>query len=196
MMQSVLLGVSGASGSLYAKHFIESAAAIEGLELNIIFTKTAEQVWLHEIGVPYKDFIASLANSPACKASAVNLIENDNFHHKYASGSNKLDAMVVLPCSMGSLARIATGITADLIGRIADVQLKERRKLILVPRETPYNLIHLNNMTTLTQAGAIICPASPSFYTKPATLHDLCRSLAERVMNIAGIKDLSGEFKW
>lgn len=195
MKQSVVLGVSGASGALYAKKFIEIASTIEGLELGIIFTSTAEGVWLHEIGVSHKEFICQLSKTEGCKAN-VTLIDNSDFNHKYASGSNRLDALVILPCSMGSIGRIASGISADLIGRIADVQLKERRKMIVVPREMPYSSIHLRNMTLLTEAGAIISPASPSFYSNPTTLDELCLGFAERVMDIAGIKQISERYRW
>lgn len=195
MIKSVVLGISGASGAIYAKKFIELASTIEGLELHVIFTATAEGVWEHEAGISHKEFIDNLSLSQGCKAR-IELVDNSNFNHKYASGSNRLDSMVILPCSMGSLARIATGVSADLIGRIADVQLKERRRLVIVPREMPYSLIHLRNMTALTEAGAIICPASPSFYTKPASIEELSLGFAERIMDTAGIRGISERYRW
>lgn len=195
MIKSVVLGISGASGAIYAKKFIELASTIEGLELHLIFTATAEGVWEHETGISHKEFIDNLSLSQGCKAR-IELVDNSNFNHKYASGSNRLDSMVILPCSMGSLARIATGVSADLIGRIADVQLKERRRLVIVPREMPYSLIHLRNMTALTEAGAIICPASPSFYTKPASIEELSLGFAERIMDTAGIREISERYRW
>jgi 4-hydroxy-3-polyprenylbenzoate decarboxylase len=150
----VVIGVTGASGQIYASRMIEilkeiSAAAHDGaLEVDIVFTDTARQVFPHETGRPLPE----------------GLIPNDSYYNRNASGSNAPDALIIIPCTMGTLGRIAAGTSDDLICRIADVQLKERRTLIIVPRETPYSLIHLRNMTTLTQAGAIIAPASPAFY--------------------------------
>ena len=150
----VVIGVTGASGQIYAARMIEilrdiSAVAHDGsLEVDIIFTDTARQVFPHETGLPLPE----------------GLIPNDSYYNRNASGSNAPDALIIIPCTMGTLGRIAAGTSDDLICRIADVQLKERRTLIIVPRETPYSLIHLRNMTSLTEAGAIIAPASPAFY--------------------------------
>ena len=150
----VVIGVTGASGQIYASRMIEilkeiSAAAHDGaLEVDIVFTDTARQVYPHETGLPLPE----------------GLTPNDSYYNRNASGSNAPDALIIIPCTMGTLGRIAAGTSDDLICRIADVQLKERRTLIIVPRETPYSLIHLRNMTTLTEAGAIIAPASPAFY--------------------------------
>ena len=150
----VVIGVTGASGQIYASRMIEilkeiSAAHHEAaLEVDIVFTDTARQVFPHETGLPLPE----------------GLIPNDSYYNRNASGSNAPDALIIIPCTMGTLGRIAAGTSDDLICRIADVQLKERRTLIIVPRETPYSLIHLRNMTTLTEAGAIIAPASPAFY--------------------------------
>ena len=109
-----------------------------------------------------------------------------NFFAPMASGSAGYDAMIVCPCTMGTLGRIAAGVSSDLLTRAADVMLKERKKLILVPREAPFSLIHLNNMKLLTEAGAIICPASPSFYSKPATIEDVAMTVVDRVLALAG----------
>ncbi|HVE61068.1 MAG TPA: UbiX family flavin prenyltransferase, partial [Chitinophagaceae bacterium] len=112
----------------------------------------------------------------------------------FASGSAQYDAMIIIPCSMGTLARIAAGISNDLVTRGADVMLKERKKLVLVLRETPYNLIHIKNMKTVTLAGGIICPASPSFYSKPQTIEQAASTVVDRVLDLAGIKNES--FRW
>ena len=106
----------------------------------------------------------------------------------FASGSGDYDIMIIIPCSMGTLGRIAAGISNDLISRAADVVLKERRKLICVVRDTPYNLIHLRNMETITLAGGIICPATPSFYSKPKTIDEVASTVVDRVLDLAGIK--------
>ena len=105
----------------------------------------------------------------------------------FASGSGQYDIMIIVPCSMGTLGRIAGGISNDLITRAADVILKERRKLIAVVRDTPYNLIHIRNMETVTLAGGIICPATPSFYSKPTTLEDVAATVVDRVIDLAGL---------
>ena len=106
----------------------------------------------------------------------------------FASGSGDYNIMIIVPCSMGTLGRIAAGISGDLISRAADVVLKERRKLICVVRETPYNLIQLRNMESVTLAGGIICPATPSFYSKPKTIEELAATVIDRVLDLAGIK--------
>ena len=111
-----------------------------------------------------------------------------------ASGSSVNDTTIVCPCSMGTLARIASGISNDLTTRAADVILKERRKLILVTRDTPLSLIHINNMKTVTEAGGIICPASPSFYSNPKTFHDLAATIINRAIDLAGLEQTS--YRW
>lgn len=199
----IVLAITGASGAIYAKRAIEKMAESgcnedknipilnQSTELSVIFTQTAKEVFAHETGCNYEKFAAGYST-----VTNITFIDNSNFHYKYASGSNKLDCMIIIPCSMGSLSRIAQGLSTDLIGRIADVQLKERRPLILVPREAPYNLIHLRNMTTLTEAGANIIPASPSFYSLPKTMDNLIDSFVERVLDIAGICTLENKYKW
>jgi 4-hydroxy-3-polyprenylbenzoate decarboxylase len=121
--------------------------------------------------------------------------ERRDFLAPFASGSAKYETMIVCPCSMGLMARMATGLSDDLATRAADVILKERRRLILVPRDTPYSLIHLQNMQSLTQAGAIICPASPSFYSRPTTFEALAATVVDRVLDLAGF-DLSQTYRW
>ncbi len=112
----------------------------------------------------------------------------------FASGSAKFDTMIVVPCSMGTLGRIASGASDDLISRAADVILKERRRLILVVRDMPFNLIHIRNMQTVTEAGAIICPAIPSFYSKPKTMEELAMTVVNRVIDLIGLENES--FRW
>lgn len=118
----------------------------------------------------------------------------NDFNAPFASGSAKYESMIICPCSMGLLGRIANGISDDLTSRAADVMLKERRKLIIVPRETPYNLVHLRNMTLLTEAGAIICPATPSFYSKPQTLEQIVDTVVDRILDLAGIENQT--YRW
>jgi 4-hydroxy-3-polyprenylbenzoate decarboxylase len=120
--------------------------------------------------------------------------QKNDFNAPFASGSAQYNCMIVVPCSMGTLGRIASGISDDLVTRAADVILKERRKLILVARETPYNLIHIKNMETVTLAGAIICPATPSFYSRPSTIEEVAMTVVHRILDLAQLKNPS--FRW
>ena len=180
MKKKIVIAVTGASGSIYALQIInrlnESDLQKQIKEVNIIFSSNASDVWVHELGsfdeakIPFK------------------IYGKNDFNAPFASGSAGFDTMIIIPCSMGTLGRIAQGISNDLISRAADVILKERRKLILVTRETPLNLIHINNMKTITEAGGIICPATPSFYSKPQTINELAQTVIDRVLNLAGIE--------
>ena len=117
-----------------------------------------------------------------------------DFTAPFASGSARYDGMVIIPCSMGTLGRIASGISNDLITRGADVMLKERKKLVCVIRDTPYNLVHIRNMETVTMAGGIICPATPSFYSRPATIEAAATTVVDRVVDLIGLD--SSSFRW
>jgi 4-hydroxy-3-polyprenylbenzoate decarboxylase len=150
--------------------------------VSVVMTKNARTVWETELeNQSYKDL-------------PLDVFETDNFMAPFASGSARYDTMIIIPCSMGTIGRIAAGTSADLISRAADVILKERRKLICVIRDTPYNLIHIRNMETITLAGGIICPASPSFYSKPKTIEELASTVVDRVIDLAGF-DLKS-FRW
>jgi 4-hydroxy-3-polyprenylbenzoate decarboxylase len=145
-------------------------------------TDNAKQVWETELGDNnYNSF-------------SVKYFSTKDFTAPFASGSAKYDAMIIVPCSMGTMGRIASGISNDLITRGADVMLKERKKLILVIRDTPYNLVHIRNMETVTLAGGMICPASPSFYSKPQTIEQAAATVVDRVIDLAGF-DISS-FRW
>ena len=141
---------------------------------HVVFSTAAKQVWATEIGTNPKEI-----PFPVWDAR--------DFNAPFASGSAGFGAMVVIPCSMGGLARIAHGLSEDLIGRAADVMLKERRKLILVARDTPLSLIHLENMATVTRAGALVLPAAPSFYGRPQTIEDLLDTVVGRVLDHVGL---------
>jgi 4-hydroxy-3-polyprenylbenzoate decarboxylase len=183
-MRKIVVAITGASGSLYASLLIEKLLTIRSQweTVSIVMTRNARTVWETELGnQSYKGFL-------------LDLYETNDFTAPFASGSARYDTMIIIPCSMGSLGRIATGISSDLITRAADVILKERRKLICVIRDTPYNLIHIRNMETITLAGGIICPASPSFYSKPATIEDVTSTVVDRVIDLAGF-DLKS-FRW
>ena len=182
--KKIILAITGASGSAYAKLLMQEIDKLsEQLdEAGIVFSKTALKVWEHEL-------ISPPSVSPIFKQYAP-----DDFFSPIASGSSGFDTMIICPCSMGTLGRIANGISDDLITRSADVMLKERRNLILVPRETPYNLLHIRNMEKLLLAGALILPATPSFYSKPADVNELLMTVVERILVHAGFK--IDHFKW
>jgi 4-hydroxy-3-polyprenylbenzoate decarboxylase len=170
----VVVAVGGASGSVYAKRLLDALVPLAStVEVGLVFTQSGNEVWAHEIG-----------EVPAYPFKKYGLRD---FRAPFASGSAGWDAMVVIPCSTGGLARIAHGISDDLVGRAADVMMKERRKLVLVVRETPLSAIHLENMLTVTRAGAVVLPASPSFYSKPATLDSLLDTVVGRVLDQLGL---------
>lgn len=180
----VAIGVTGASGSIYADLLLKKIEANKSQvsDVGVVFSSNAKDVWKFELGNE------GFNNLPFAT------YDKNDFFAPFASGSAGYDALIICPCSMGTMGRIANGISDDLITRAADVMLKERRKLILVARDTPYNLVHLRNMTSLTEAGAIICPATPSFYSKPKTLEELALTVVDRVLDLVGIKQ--DTFRW
>jgi len=184
LKQKIIIGITGASGSIYGRLLLEKMGGLKDQieDCGVIFSVNAMDVWKYETGSFDADSIPFKIYDP-----------NDLFA-PMASGSAGYDVMIICPCTMGTLGRIASGVSGDLMTRAADVMLKERKKLILVPREAPYSLIHLNNMKLLTEAGAIICPASPSFYSKPATIEELAATVIDRVLTLAGFK--FGSFSW
>lgn len=183
-MKKIVIAITGASGSVYAKLLLSKLSLLKDQwsEVGVIMTKNAKQVWQTEL----KD--ETYNNYP------VKFYTADDFTAPFASGSGQYETMVIIPCSMGTLGRIATGISNDLITRSADVILKERRKLICVIRDTPYNLIHIRNMETVTLAGGIICPATPSFYSNPTTIEEVAATVVDRVLDLAGF-DIT-TFRW
>lgn len=180
----LIVGVTGASGAIYAKVLFDTLIKCKDNleEVAVLFSDNAKGVWNHELG-----------NSDYEKLPFT-FYKRDDFYSPIASGSAGYDAMIICPCSMGTLGRIASGVSNDLMTRAADVMLKERRKLVLVARETPLSLIHINNMKIVTEAGGIICPATPSFYSKPETLDQLAATVTNRALSLAGI-DMDG-FRW
>jgi len=180
----IILAITGASGSIYALKLLEKFNTLKTppSEIAVVFSDTAKEIWEFETGQRY------IPVPPA------KVFENNNFYAPFASGSSDYDTMIVCPASMGTMGRIANGVSDDLICRAADVMLKERRRLILVPRETPYNLIHIRNMESLTCAGAIICPATPSFYCKPITINDLVMTVVDRIISLSGFE--SDSYRW
>ena len=178
MKHKIVIAITGASGSAYAKLLIEKLSRYkEQLEdVGLVFSKNAKDVWRHEIGdESYNDL-------------PFTAYERTNYFAPFASGSAGYKTMIIVPCSMGTLGRIAHGISDDLITRAADVVLKERRRLICVTRDTPLNLIHIENMQKITQAGGIIAPAVPSFYSKPNSINEVLLTVVDRVLDLAGIE--------
>lgn len=172
----IIVAITGASGAIYARQCLENLIAHPAVErVALILSDNAEDV-LRAEGVTL----------PA--AECVERFSNSDMWASVASGSARWDAMIVVPASMGTVGRIASGISRTLIERAADVMLKERRRLVVVVRESPYSLIHLRNMTMLTEAGAIILPASPSFYFNPATVEELCLTTSLRALEMAGVE--------
>jgi 4-hydroxy-3-polyprenylbenzoate decarboxylase len=183
-MRKLVIAATGASGAVYCKGILDRLAHLKGQwdEVSLLMSDNAREVWTTELGdesynsYPYLNF------------------DRNDFNAPFASGSGKYDTMIIIPCSMGTLGRIAGGISNDLLTRAADVILKERRKLICVVRETPYNLVHIRNMETVTLAGGIICPATPSFYSRPQTIEQVAMTVVDRVLDLAGF-DIS-TYRW
>ena len=182
--RKIVLAITGASGSIYACKLLGRLHEIQApvQEIAVIFSDTGKEIWKSEIGSEFHN------------EGAAKMYDNKIYYAPFASGSSQYDTMIICPASMGTAGRIANGTSDDLIARTADVILKERRRLIIVPRETPYNLIHLENMKRLTLAGAIICPATPSFYSNPKTIDDLVMTVVDRIVDLAGFD--SNGFRW
>lgn len=184
MPNKIIVAITGASGAVYAKVLLDKLMLLKNQwhELSVVMSDNAKDVWQKEL------------NNNNYKNYAVNYFEKNDFAAPFASGSAKYNIMIVAPCSMGTLGRIANGISNDLVSRAADVILKEKRKLILMVRETPYNLVHLKNMETLTLSGAIICPATPSFYSHPKTVEDIAATVVDRILDLSGLDNNC--FRW
>lgn len=180
----VVVAITGASGAVYARSLLNKLSLLsDQIDIcNVVFSDYGRQVWKHELpednieNIPFRAY------------------DNSDFFVPFASGSAGFDTMLICPCTMGTMGKIASGFANDLISRSADVILKERKKLILVIREMPYNLIHINNMKSITEAGGIICPASPSFYSLPASMEQLTETVTNRVLGLAGFE--TGSFSW
>jgi flavin prenyltransferase len=184
VQQKIVVAITGASGSIYAKRLLTKLCLLKNqiAQISVVLTENAKSVWQTELGDDsYKNF-------------DVKYYTQQNFDAPFASGSGQYNTMIIVPCSMGTLGRIANGISNDLISRSADVILKERRKLICVARDTPYNLIHIRNMETITLAGGIICPATPSFYSLPKTIDEVADTVVDRIIDLAGLK--MDSYRW
>jgi 4-hydroxy-3-polyprenylbenzoate decarboxylase len=172
----IVVGVGGASGAPYAKRLLDFLARegpAAGVSVDLVFTTTGRQIWTHEIGsapdYPFRTW------------------KNQDLTAPFASGSSRYDAMCIVPCSAAGLARVAYGVSTDLVGRAADVMLKERKRLVLLLRETPISLVHARAIAQVVEAGAFVMPAAPSFYSRPATLDELVDTVVARVLDRLGI---------
>ena len=174
----IVLAITGASGAIYAKVLLDKLVTLKSQieSIGLVMSDNAKYVWKQELdNEDYRNY-------------NLNRFSKLDFSAPFASGSANYNIMIVCPASMGTIGRIANGISNDLTTRAADVVLKEKRKLILVARETPYNLIHIENMKKITSSGGIICPATPSFYSKPKNFEELAATVIDRVINLAEIK--------
>jgi 4-hydroxy-3-polyprenylbenzoate decarboxylase len=176
MKRKIVVGITGASGAPYARRLLAVLRDKAEIELGVCVSRTAQEVWALECGGDLRE----AAGGPVWATN--------DYKAPFASGSAGWQAMAVVPCSMGTAARIAHGISDTLLSRAADVMLKERRTLVVVPRETPLSLVHLENLTKLARAGAIVLPAMPSFYAKPETLDDAIDTVVGRVLDHLGVQ--------
>lgn len=182
--KKIIVAITGASGSVYTKVLLDKLVALQDQidAVGIVMSDNAKDVWKFELGNTSYDTLP------------FKMYDKNDFFAPFASGSAKYDSMVICPCSMGTMARIATGISNDLTTRAADVVLKERRKLILVTRDTPLSLIHIENMRTITLAGGIILPAAPSFYSKPQSFEELAATVVDRIIDQIGLTQ--NAYRW
>ncbi len=182
--KKVVVAIGGSSGSIYAKVLLDRLVHLQDQieKVGIVMSNNARFNWQFEL--ENTDF----------EQYPFEYFDKMNFMAPFASGSARYDTMIICPCSMGLLGRIAAGVSTDLITRAADVILKERRRLILVLRDTPYSLIHINNMKLVTEAGGVICPATPSFYSKPQTFEALAATVIDRVLDLSGFNLQT--FRW
>ena len=176
MGKRIVVGLTGASGSIYALNLINSLAALNW-QVELIMTSAGEKVLAYETGIARKDLPQN-----------INIHDNSNLFSALASGSFRTEGMVVVPCSMNTLGLMASGTGDHLLARAAQVMLKERRQLIVVPREMPYNIINLENMLRLARAGAVIMPASPGFYHQPREMQDLINHVVGKILDLLDIE--------
>lgn len=183
-MKKIIACITGASGSVYFLRLMSCLAQQEA-EVHIIASEQGEKVFAYETGLDFKEQVKRWSTGKA----TVLLEDNSNLFSSVASGSYRCDAMVILPCSMSTAAEIATGVTKTLLTRAADVMIKEQRKLVLVPRETPLSAIHLKNLYELSKLGVTILPAMPGFYNQPKSIEDIIDFIAGKAMDCMGLEN-------
>ena len=180
--KNIVVAVTAASGAIYARLTLEALLRSSDVgHIALIYSTHAAEV-------------AEFEDERMPEDERISVYRNDDMFAPPASGSAAFDAMIVVPCSAGTLGRIASGVSQTLIERAADVMLKERRPLVLALREAPYSLIHLRNMATVTECGAVVIPASPSFYSRPKSFEELCGTVVERILQHAGVE--SEHYEW
>ena len=194
--KNLTIAATGASGAIFLRHFLIAVDADERVEtVNFIASDSSLRVMAEELDLKGRSNLVSQLLGASAKSKKIDVQSNADIGANVASGSYPADAMVVLPCSVGTLARIANGVAAQLIERAADVTLKEKRPLVLCVRETPLNKIHIRNMYRAADAGATIFPLIPAFYYRPASLDEMAREFAYRVLAHLGLPQ-SGAFRW
>lgn len=180
--RKIVVAIGGSSGAIYAKLLMDHLATLPDLVVGVVMSSNAVTNWELEIGPWQQD------------AYPFDFYGKQDFYAPFASGSAQYDTMIVCPSSMGLLARITHGISNDLMTRAADVILKENRRLIIVPREAPYSLLHLRNMAALAEVGAIVCPATPSYYSAPKTVEEVAMTVVSRIIDLAGLDQKT--YRW
>ena len=201
--QIVTVGVTGASGAILAQKALQLLEADPRVaRVHLVITEAGRRLFAEELGISWSEpaqllgrILSSSTGTPRSAGTKIEILSNEDVGASIASGSYEVDAMTVIPCSMSTLAAIANGTSDDLVSRAADVMLKERRKLVLCIRDTPFSRIHLENMLHAQQAGAIVMPAIPSFYHQPKTIDDLVTQYVCRVLGQAGLAQ-EGMFRW
>lgn len=190
MTRHYIVAITGASGSVYGLRLVTELLR-SGQRVSLILTSAGRQVLKHEVGLDWSAEIKQQRHQVQehFASIAVDCLALDDFWSGAASGSNAADAMIVVPCSMGTAGRIAAGLSGNLLERAADVMLKERRPLIMVPRETPFNTIHLENLLRLAQAGAVVLPAMPGFYHGPESVADLVDFVVGKILDQLNIEN-------
>ena len=184
-MSDYVIGITGASGSIYGVRLIHELVSRKH-HVDVVITNAGKKVMEEELGISGSEEIKKLLVSP--KNVQIRIWENDDFSAPFMSGSNAYEAVIIIPCSVGKLAAIANGISGNLLERTADVALKEKMPLLLVIRETPLSLIHLENMVKVVKAGAQVLPAMPAFYHHPKTIDDMVNFIVGKVLNLLRIE--------
>ena len=185
MPRRIIVAISGATGAVYGRHLLEVLRDIDGIETHVVVSRAGLINWVAELGSTREEL----------QRLADHAYSNRDIGASIASGSFRTDGMIVAPCSVKTLASIATGLADNLIARAADVTLKERRRLVLMVRETPLNLVHIRNMAQVTEAGAIVAPPAPAFYPKPSSIDEIVHHSVARVLDLLSI-DVGGIKRW
>ncbi len=203
-MRNVVLAITSASGAIYAKSFIKKVSSYPSVNMTIIVSEEARLTFHRELDEEIEDVVPRsqargmnkiFARNESQEDSSIIIVSDDDLSIPFCSGSSAADVMVIMPCDMGTIGEIASGISSCATDRVAEVMIKEKKKLIVVPRESPFSSIHLRNMTILAENGVVIAPASPAFYHCPEDVDELVEAFVGRIIEMAGIARLSEKFK-